>query len=93
MKRLASLALLAVLAGCNSPYPNGTPIAGAEVGANPYRRGTPAFCDQYGRQTAANDYETARDSEDSIGANLISAQQARVRGEAAYRRCLAGRTN
>ncbi|WP_156386819.1 hypothetical protein [Aureimonas sp. Leaf454] len=92
MKRMAAVVLVAALAGCTSPYPNGTPIAGAEVGANPYRRGTPEFCDQYARQTAANDYETARDSEDSIGSNLISAQQARVRGDAAYRRCLAGRT-
>lgn len=92
MKTIAGLLALLALCGCNAAYPYDTPFSGTSPGANPHRRGTPEFCDQYGRQSAANDYELNRDSGDSIGSNMIASQQARVRGGAAYDRCLAGRT-
>ncbi len=90
------LGILVGLAGCNAgtPYPNLSPIAGARVSANPNPRGTEAFCQQYGRQTAGNSYENRIDrDEDSIGADLLYRQQARDDGAAAYRRCLAGRVD
>lgn len=83
---------LAALAGCNTatPYPNGTPITGARISANPYERGSESFCRQYARQTAANEYEARIDrSEDSFGARAITEQYARRDGDRAYRRCLA----
>ncbi|MCQ0989479.1 hypothetical protein [Jiella marina] len=83
---------LAALAGCNTatPYPNGSPIAGARVSANPYQPGTDRYCREYARQTAANDYQGRVDrSEDSFGARAIKAQSARRDGGRAYRRCLA----
>ncbi|MCP3056670.1 hypothetical protein [Aurantimonas marianensis] len=93
---IVCLGLLAGLAGCNAgtPYPNPSPIAGARVSANPNARGTEAFCQQYGRQTAANSYENRIDrGEDSIGVSLLQRQRAREDGAAAYRRCLSGRLN
>lgn len=92
MRILAGLAVLLALGGCTSPYPHDTPFSGTSAGANPYQRGTPEFCDQYGRQTAANDYGTNRDARDSFGSNAMAEEQARQRGRDAYRRCLAGRT-
>lgn len=90
------LGILVGLAGCNAgtPYPNLSPIAGARVSANPNPRGTAAFCQQYGRQTAGNSYENRIDrGEDSLGIDLIQRQRAREFGAAAYRRCLTGRLN
>ena len=93
--RLAILApvLLAVasLSACqaSAPYPNGTPFPGAQVSANPYRPGTPEFCRQYARQTAANDYESRIDrSEDGFGARAISRDISRRDGRRAFRRCM-----
>lgn len=93
---IVCLGLLTGVAGCtgSTPYPNLSPIAGARVSANPHPRGTEAFCQQYGRQTAGNSYENRIDrDEDSISADLLYRQQARDDGAAAYRRCLAGRNN
>lgn len=92
MKIIAGLLALLALGGCNSTYPHDTPYAGTSPGANPYKRGTPEFCDQYGRQTAANDYGTNRDSGESFGSNAMAEESARLRGAEAARRCLAGRT-
>lgn len=94
MKIIAGLVALLALGGCTSTYPYGTPYAGTSPGANPYKRGTPEFCDQYGRQTAANDYETNRDDDDGFfGSNGIASERARQRGSAAAQRCLSGRLN
>lgn len=92
---LAGLMVAAVaLSGCVASYPNGTPIAGAYVSANPVRPGTADFCRVYARQTAGNSYENLVDrGEDSFGARFIKEQSARQAGSRAYRRCLAGRTN
>lgn len=79
------------LAACNAsaPYPNGTPFASARVSANPYRPGTPQFCRQYARQTAANTYENRIDrSEDGFGVRALTQQSAARDGDRAYRRCL-----
>jgi hypothetical protein len=92
MKILLPLLAAAVLAGCNTPYPNGSPIVGAEVSANPNRRGSEAFCRDYARQTAGNRYESDRDSGDSFGSNAMARQQALRAGDAAYERCRRGRT-
>jgi hypothetical protein len=91
MKIIAGLLALLALGGCNSTYPHSTPFAGTSPAANPAPRGTPAFCDQYGRQTAANDYGTNRDPEDGFGSNAMAEERARQRGEDATRRCLSGR--
>lgn len=92
MKTIAGLIALLALAGCNSTYPYDTPYAATSPGANPYQRGTPEFCDRYGRQTAANDYGTNRDARDGFGSNAMAEESARMRGVEATRRCLAGRT-
>ncbi|MBB4002540.1 MAG: hypothetical protein V7704_19865 [Aurantimonas endophytica] len=89
------LGLLVGLAGCNTetPYPNLSPIAGARVSANPNERGTPAFCRQYARQTAGNQYENLVDrGEDGFGVRALQRQSAIADGDRAYRNCLAGRT-
>lgn len=93
MKIIAGLLVLLAVGGCTSTYPYGTPYAGTSPGANPYKRGTPEFCDQYGRQTAANDYEANRDTDDGFGSNGIAEARARQRGAEAARRCLSGRLN
>ncbi|MEN3792738.1 hypothetical protein [Fulvimarina sp. MAC3] len=87
---LAPIGLL-MLAGCNTatPYPIANPIHGARVSANPYQPGTPEFCRQYARQTAANEYENRVDrSEDSYGARALTEIDARRDGARAYERCL-----
>ncbi|ORE94756.1 hypothetical protein [Aurantimonas sp. 22II-16-19i] len=96
--RLIAIApvLLAVsgLAACNAsaPYPNGSPFAEARVSANPYRAGTPEFCRQYARQSAANSYENRIDrGEDGFGVRALTRQSAERSGDRAYRRCLARR--
>ncbi len=89
------LGLLVGIAGCNTetPYPNLSPIAGARVSANPNPPGSEAFCRQYARQTAANQYEGQVDRrENGFGVRALTAQSAEADGERAYRRCLAGRT-
>ena len=89
------LGLLVGIAGCNTqtPYPNLSPIAGAQVSANPNPPGSEAFCRQYARQTAANQYENLVDrGEDGFGVRALNRQSASRNGERAYRRCLAGRT-
>ena len=101
MRRLAPLlaaSFLAtlVLAGCSpqteTRFPDVSPIIGARISANPHPRGTEAFCRTYARQTAGNQYEGNRDSGDSLGSDMAALQQAEMAGDAAYRRCLAGRT-
>ncbi|MBC8131199.1 MAG: hypothetical protein H7Y08_12860 [Rhizobiaceae bacterium] len=97
MKRPAAIAILATLsaaslAGCTTPYPNGTPIAGATLDANRAPRGSAAFCETYARQSAGNAYETSSD-DSTFGRNFIEAQRARAAGQRAYDRCLAGRTS
>ncbi|MDY8111011.1 hypothetical protein U0C82_17920 [Fulvimarina sp. 2208YS6-2-32] len=92
-RRLALAAPIGImlLAGCNTstPYPSGTPIEGARISANPFPRGTPEFCAQYARQTAANEYEARIDrSEDGFGIRQLTEQQARRDGARAYQRCL-----
>ncbi|MER0239523.1 hypothetical protein [Fulvimarina sp. MAC8] len=87
---LAPFGLLA-LAGCNTatPYPLENPIRGAAVSANPYRPGTPEYCRQYARQTAANAYEGRVDrGEDGFGVRALTEQDARRDGARAYERCL-----
>lgn len=87
---LAPIGLLA-LAGCNgaTPYPLESPIAGARVSANPYQPGTPEFCRQYARQTAANAYENRIDrGEDGFGVRALTEVDARRDGARAYERCL-----
>ncbi|MEX6507385.1 hypothetical protein [Jiella sp. M17.18] len=85
--------LLAGLAGCQSdaPYANGSPFYDATISANPYPRGSEAFCQQYARQTAANYYDGQSDPGDSFGAQVFTEQRARTQGDAAYRRCRARR--
>lgn len=93
---LLLVAVLAGVAGCNSatPYPNGSPIVGARVSANENPRGSDAFCRQYARQTAGNSYENRIDrGEDGFGVRALTRQRALDQGEAAYRRCRAGRTD
>ena len=101
MRRLAPLlaaSLLAtlVLAGCSpqteTRFPDVSPIIGARISANPHPRGTEAFCRTYARQTAGNQYEGNRDSDDSFGSNMFEAQRAKRAGDQAYARCRAGRT-
>ncbi|UIJ71478.1 hypothetical protein [Aurantimonas sp. HBX-1] len=85
------LGLLVGLAGCNTgtPYPNLSPIAGAQVSANPNPRGSEAYCRQYARQTAANQYENLVDrGEDEFGARALKRQSALADGDRAYQRCL-----
>ena len=95
MRHFAPIILLALLTGCtgdgSTRYPNTSPIYGARVSANSNPRGSEAFCRDYARQTAGNQYEGNRDSGDSIGANLFAREQAKAAGERAYRRCLSGR--
>ncbi|MBP0617645.1 hypothetical protein [Jiella mangrovi] len=89
-----ALLALSALAACtaSTPYPNNTPIVGARVSANPYRPGTPEFCRQYARQTAANAYENRVDrGEDGFGVRALTRQSAERSGDRAYRRCLTGR--
>jgi hypothetical protein len=78
-----------LLAGCTTPYPNGSPIYGARVSGNPEPRGSDAFCRNYARQTAGNQYEGNRDED---GGNFFEAERARRAGDRAYERCRAGRT-
>ena len=92
MKVLLPLLATLLLAGCNTPYPNGSPIYGARVSGNPAPRGSDAFCRNYARQTAGNQYEGNRDSDDSFGSNMFEAQRAKRAGDQAYARCRAGRT-
>ena len=77
----------------SAPYPNPSPIYGARVSANPHPRGSEGFCREYARQTAGNSYENNVDrGEDSFGVRVFTEQRARDEGDAAYRRCRAGRT-
>lgn len=99
MRSILPCLLVALLAGCTNTVPDGTrypsasPIYGARVSANPAPRGSEAFCRNYARQTAGNQYEGSRDSGDSIGSNLMARRQAEMAGERAYQRCLSGRRN
>ena len=97
MRRFAPIVLLVLLAGCTGDgttrYPDPSPIYGARVSANREARGSEAFCQNYGRQTAGNEFEGNRDSGDGIGGDLIARRQAEDAGKRAYRRCLSGRLN
>lgn len=95
MTKLTTAVLLCLaLSACNtSRYPYNTPFADTSPAANRAPRGSAAFCENYGRQTAANRYESNRDSDGSFGSNAFEEQKAREEGRRAARRCLAGRTN
>ncbi|TFF21728.1 hypothetical protein E3C22_13640 [Jiella endophytica] len=87
----ATLAALAGLAACTggTPYPNGSPFVGARVSANPYQPGTPDYCREYARQTAANTYENRIDrGEDGFGVQALTRHSAERSGDRAYQRCL-----
>lgn len=86
---LAASLASAMLAGCTTPYPNGSPIVGANLDANTAPRGSAEFCETYARQTAANTYEESRDTDDGSGYEAFRAKRV---GSTAFRRCLAGRT-
>lgn len=89
MKSIVALALCAALAGCTTQNPNAASMVGrADIGANPYQRGTPEFCRRYAEQTATNTYASNSD----VGADAGADQQARISADAAYKRCLKGRT-
>jgi hypothetical protein len=84
----ASAALLAA-AGCTSVTPQAPAVGAGTIEANTARRGTPEFCRRYADQTFANTYQSNNDTSGPDAAG----QQAASSGDAAYRRCLAGRTN
>lgn len=86
---IAGGALWLAAAGCTSITPQGPTIGLTPNDANPYRRGSPEFCERYAGQTFTNTFETNTDTTSSDAAG----QQARVSGGEAYRRCLSGRTN
>lgn len=87
--RLAAMAACIMLVGCSTQNPNAASMVGsADIGANPYQRGTPEFCRRYAQQTATNTYASNSD----VGADAGADQQARIQGDAAYRRCIAGRS-
>ncbi|GGE22221.1 hypothetical protein GCM10011390_47000 [Aureimonas endophytica] len=95
MIRLAALAALLALAGCNTPYPDQGNLflsPEASVSANRAPRGSRAFCETYARQTQDNYYESNSDDDSGFGPNAFVYRQAQAAGDAAYRRCLAGRT-
>ena len=97
MKVFLPLIAAGLLTACMTPYPGGTPypgarLSGASVSGNPHPRGSEAFCRNYARQTASNQYEGNRDSGDGFGSDMFAAQQARDAGALAYDRCRAGRT-
>ncbi|WP_102961065.1 hypothetical protein [Mangrovicella endophytica] len=93
MKWIVVAAGCALLAGCNTtPYPNGTPIRGADLSANRHAGSRDDFCRNYARQTAANDYENRVDrGEDGFGERAIHRNQALRQGDRAYQRCIEGR--
>jgi hypothetical protein len=62
-------------------------VGSADIGADPYQRGTTEFCQRYAQQTATNTYASVSD----VGADARADQQARIAGDAAYQRCTAGR--
>lgn len=85
-----ALSAALALAACTTQNPNAAPMVGsADIGANTAPRGTPEFCRRYAAQTATNTYGTNSD----VGADSGAEQQSRISGDAAYRRCLAGRTS
>ncbi|MBO0661778.1 hypothetical protein LQ948_04265 [Jiella sp. MQZ9-1] len=85
---------LAGFAACTgpAPYPNGSPFQGGTISPNRYTPGSPRFCREYARQTAANSYENRVDrGEDGFGARVLKQQFSARAGDRAYRRCMAGR--
>ena len=92
MKLVLPFLAATLLTACTTPYPNGSPIFGARVSGNPHPRGSEEFCRNYARQTAGNEYEGNRDSDDSFGSNMFARERARQAGDRAYDRCRAGRT-
>lgn len=83
-----AVALLA-MAGCTAVSPNAPTYGVGTIDANTARRGSPEFCRRYAEQTYVNSFETNSDFQIAAGAEA----PARADGDAAYRRCLAGRTN
>ncbi|KAB0675666.1 hypothetical protein [Aureimonas leprariae] len=83
-----SIALLAA-AGCTAVSPNAPTYGVGTIGANTARRGSPEFCRRYAEQTYTNSFETNSDFQVAAGAEA----PARADGDAALKRCLAGRTN
>lgn len=91
-RSLAALVIGGVLlaaAGCTAVSPNAPTYGFGTVNANTARRGSPEFCRRYAEQTYINSFETASDFQVAAGAE----GPARASGDAAYRRCLSGRTN
>ncbi len=82
------LVLLALtLSGCVATEP---PIG---LAPDSYRPPVRAGCENYADQTARNTYENQIDAEDSLGARLLTRQQAEESGRRAYERCRSGRLN
>ncbi|WP_062115370.1 hypothetical protein [Aureimonas sp. AU40] len=87
MRRVLLLLLALPMVGCVSAAP--------EIGLAPasYRPPVRPGCENYADQTARNTYENQIDSEDSLGARLLTRQQAEDSGRRAYARCRSGRLN
>ena len=86
---LVGAALLSAVAGCTAVSPNAPTYGVGTINANTARRGSPEFCRRYAEQTYTNSFETNSDFQNAAGAQ----EPARADGEAALKRCLAGRTN
>ena len=78
MRRFLISAACRALAGCTS----------AQSTANTAPRGSQAFCEQYGRQTAAN--RVMESGDDGKGPNGFDIARARTAGRLAFSRCLTG---
>lgn len=78
MRRLLLSAACLALAGCTS----------VQSTANTAPRGSQAFCEQYGRQTAAN--RIMDSGNDGSGPNGFDVARARSAGRTAFNRCLSG---
>lgn len=98
MKSIIPAVALLAFAGCTTPYPPTGDLdalsVGGTVSANPYPRGSDAFCQDYAQKTARNRYESSVDrGDDGFGARGLARVEAEREGGRAYQRCRAGRTN
>ncbi len=76
-----------VFAGCTADAPH-APLDGiGYTAANTAKRGTPEFCRRYAGQSFTEKYRQ------SANTAMPGTVAARISGDDAYRRCLAGRTN
>lgn len=79
------------LASCVSSGPGSAPFFQDDPGPNLEVRGSRAFCERYGRQTAQSRLQAG--GSDGRGPSGFDRSRARKEGERATARCLAGRTN